>query len=217
MRHPERRSPCVQIAGTNGKGSTAAMLESILRAAGLRTGLYTSPHLERINERIRIDAEPIADDDFAASFDRVRQIIESAMATGALTAHSTFFECLTAIAFDAFAQAGVEFAVYEVGMGGRLDATSVVIPEVAVITQIAFDHEAYLGHSLEEIAREKAGIIKPNATVIAAVERYRSPRRDRATLQRATCPPLRTRWPLENFRIARERWLLSHPRRMVPR
>src|SRR5271163_602587 len=93
MQHPERRSPCVQIAGTNGKGSTAAMLESILRAAGLRTGLYTSPHLERINERIRVDGEPIADDEFAASFDRVRQIIESAMASGALAAHPTFFEC----------------------------------------------------------------------------------------------------------------------------
>jgi dihydrofolate synthase/folylpolyglutamate synthase len=171
MQHPERGSPCVQIAGTNGKGSTAAMLESILRATGLRTGLYTSPHLERINERIRIDGEPIADDEFAASFERVRQTIESAMASGALAAHPTFFECLTAIAFDAFAQAGVEFAVYEVGMGGRLDATSVVVPEVAVITQIDFDHEAYLGHSLEEIAREKAGIIKPNATVLSAAER----------------------------------------------
>src|ERR1700689_2276126 len=171
MGHPERRCPCVQIAGTNGKGSTAAMLESILRAAGLRTGLYTSPHLERINERIRIDGEPIDDAEFSASFDRVRQSIESAMASGALAAHPTFFECLTAMAFDAFAQAGVEFAVYEVGMGGRLDATSVVLPEAAVITQIAFDHEAYLGHSLEEIAGEKAGIIKPNATVLSAAER----------------------------------------------
>jgi dihydrofolate synthase / folylpolyglutamate synthase len=171
MRHPERRSPCVQIAGTNGKGSTAAMLESIVRSTGLRTGLYTSPHLERINERIRIDGEPIADDDFAASFERVRQIIEFAIASGSLAAHPTFFECLTAIAFDAFAQAGVEFAVYEVGMGGRLDATSVVVPEIAAITQIDFDHEAYLGHSLEEIAREKAGIIKPNATVLSAAER----------------------------------------------
>jgi dihydrofolate synthase / folylpolyglutamate synthase len=180
MQHPERRCPCVQIAGTNGKGSTAAMLESILRAAGLRTGLYTSPHLERINERIRIDGEPIADDDFAASFDRVRQIIESAMASGAIAGHPTFFECLTAIAFDVFAQAGVEFAVYEVGMGGRLDATSVVVPEIAVITQIDFDHEAYLGHSLEEIAREKAGIIKPNAIVLSAAERPEA----RATIAR---------------------------------
>src|SRR3984885_682107 len=103
MEHPERSCPRVQIAGTNGKGSTAAMLESILRAAGLRTGLYTSPHLERINERIGIDGEPIADDEFTGSFERVRQIIESAMASGALAAHPTFFECLTAIAFDAFA------------------------------------------------------------------------------------------------------------------
>jgi dihydrofolate synthase / folylpolyglutamate synthase len=180
MGHPERRCPCVQIAGTNGKGSTAAMLESILRSAGLRTGLYTSPHLERINERIRVDGEPIDDAEFASSFDRVRQNIESAMASGALAAHPTFFECLTAMAFDAFAQAGVEFAVYEVGMGGRLDATSVVIPEVAVITQIDFDHEAYLGHSLEEIAREKAGIIKPDATVLSAAERPEA----RATIAR---------------------------------
>ncbi len=217
MQHPERRSPCVQIAGTNGKGSTAAMLESILRAAGLRTGLYTSPHLERINERIRIDGEPIADDNFAASFDRVRQIIESAMASGALAAHPTFFECLTAIAFDAFAQAGVEFAVYEVGMGGRLDATSVVIPEIAVITQIDFDHEAYLGHSLEEIAHEKAGIIKPNATVLSAAERTEA----RATIARR-CEEQHARlfeldglWKI--FDRARERRFLSRSRRMVPR
>ena len=202
MGHPERRSPCVQIAGTNGKGSTAAMIESILRAAGLRTGLYTSPHLERINERIRVDGEPISDADFAASFDRVRQIIESAMASGALAVHPTFFECLTAIAFDAFVQAGVEFAVYEVGMGGRLDATSVVIPEVAVITQIAFDHEAYLGHSLEEIAREKAGIIKPNATVIAAVERFeaRAVIAQRCEEQRARLFELDGLWKISELR-----------------
>ncbi len=202
MGHPERRSPCVQIAGTNGKGSTAAMLESILRAAGLRTGLYTSPHLERINERIRIDGEQISDADFAASFDRVRQIIESAMASSALAAHPTFFECLTAIAFDAFVQAGVEFAVYEVGMGGRLDATSVVIPEIAVITQIAFDHEAYLGHSLEEIAREKAGIIKPNATVIAAVERFeaRAVIAQRCEEQRARLFELDGLWKISELR-----------------
>src|ERR1700723_3974065 len=171
MGHPERRCPCVQIAGTNGKGSTAAMLESILRAAGLRTGLYTSPHLERINERIRINGENISDEDFVAAWSRVHSSIESLMASGKLTSHPTFFECVTAIAFLAFAQHQVDFAIYEVGLGGRLDATNIVAPEVAIITPIDFDHENFLGHSIEEIAAEKAGIIKPGASVVSASER----------------------------------------------
>src|SRR5271156_2817364 len=165
---PQRSSPCVHIAGTNGKGSTAAMLESILRAAGLRTGLYTSPHLERINERIRINGENISDEDFATVWTRVRSSIESLMAMGKLSAHPTFFECVTAMAFLAFAKLGVDFAVYEVGMGGRFDATNIVAPEVAVITPIDFDHENYLGHSIEEIAGEKAGIIKQGGWVVSA-------------------------------------------------
>ncbi len=168
---PQRSSPCVHIAGTNGKGSTAAMLESILRAAGLRTGLYTSPHLERINERIRINGENISDQDFAAAWSRVHSSIESLMASGKLTAHPTFFECVTAMAFLAFAEQHVDFAIYEVGLGGRLDATNIVEPEVAVITPIDFDHENFLGHSIEEIAAEKAGIIKPGAWVVSASER----------------------------------------------
>ncbi len=168
---PQRSSPCAHIAGTNGKGSTAAMLESILRAAGLRTGLYTSPHLERINERIRISGENISDHDFAAAWSHVHSSIESLMASGKLTAHPTFFECVTAIAFLAFAQHQVDFAIYEVGLGGRLDATNIVEPEVAVITPIDFDHENFLGHSIEEIAAEKAGIIKPGAWVVSASER----------------------------------------------
>ena len=168
--HPERAFESVHIAGTNGKGSTAAMIESILRAAGLRTGLYTSPHLERINERIRIDGKEISDADFAAAFTRLHEVIEELLAAGLLAAHPTFFECVTALAFDHFAKAGVEFAVVEVGMGGRLDATNVLLPEVAVITQIDFDHENFLGHSIEEIAAEKAGIIKPGARVVSAAE-----------------------------------------------
>ncbi len=123
---PQRSSPCAHIAGTNGKGSTAAMLESILRAAGLRTGLYTSPHLERINERIRINGENISDQEFAAAWSRVHASIESLLASGKLTAHPTFFECVTAIAFLAFAEHQVDFAIYEVGLGGRLDATNIV-------------------------------------------------------------------------------------------
>lgn len=168
--NPHRTAPCVHIAGTNGKGSTAAMLESILRAAGLHTGLYTSPHLARINERIRINGEDISDEKFAAAWTRVQASIESLMASGRLAAHPTFFECLTAIAILIFAEEKVRIAVYEVGMGGRLDATNIVIPEVAVITPIAFDHENFLGHSIEEIAGEKAGIIKPGAWVVSSVE-----------------------------------------------
>ena len=169
--NPHRAAPCAHIAGTNGKGSTAAMLESILRAAGLRTGLYTSPHLERINERIRIDGEDISDEKFAAAWTRVRDSIESLLATGKLVAHPTYFECVTAMAFLAFAERRVDFAVFEVGLGGRLDATNIVQPEVAVITSIDFDHESFLGHSIAEIAGEKAGIIKPGAWVASSAER----------------------------------------------
>jgi dihydrofolate synthase / folylpolyglutamate synthase len=169
--NPHHAVRCVHIAGTNGKGSTAAMLESILRAAGLRTGLYTSPHLERINERIRINGEDISDESFAAAWTKVRAAIESLMAAGKLAAHPTYFECLTAIAFLAFAEERIDLAVYEVGLGGRLDATNIVNPEVVIITQVDFDHENYLGHSIEEIAGEKAGIIKPGAPVVSSSER----------------------------------------------
>jgi dihydrofolate synthase/folylpolyglutamate synthase len=126
--------------------------------------------LERINERIRLDGQEISDREFAAAFTRVHQAIEELLASGRLAAHPTFFECVTAIAFVYFAGAGVEFAVCETGMGGRLDATNILLPEVALITQIDFDHENYLGHSIEEIAAEKAGIIKPGARVVSAAE-----------------------------------------------
>jgi dihydrofolate synthase/folylpolyglutamate synthase len=167
---PQREFQSVHVAGTNGKGSTAAMLDSILRAAGLRTGLYTSPHLERINERIRLDGQEISDTDFAGTFTRLHKMIEELLGAGKLAAHPTFFECVTALAFEFFARAGAQFAVCEVGMGGRLDATNILVPEVAVITQIDFDHENYLGHSIQEIAAEKAGIIKPGARVVSAAE-----------------------------------------------
>lgn len=165
---PQRACRSAHIAGTNGKGSTAAMLDSVLRAAGLRTGLYTSPHLERINERIRLDGTEISDADFAAAFTRLHAVIEEMLASGQLASHPTYFECLTSMAFEFFARARVDFAVFEVGLGGRLDATNILEPEVAVITQIDFDHENYLGHSIEEIAGEKAGIIKPGASVVSA-------------------------------------------------
>jgi dihydrofolate synthase / folylpolyglutamate synthase len=169
--NPQNEIPCAHVAGTNGKGSTAAMLDSILRAAGLRTGLYTSPHLERINERVRIDGDDISDEDFASAWTRVHASIESLLGSGKLSSHPTYFECITALAFVAFATRGVEFAIYEVGLGGRLDSTNIVQPEVAVITSIDFDHESFLGHSIEEIAAEKAGIIKPGAWVVSSAQR----------------------------------------------
>jgi dihydrofolate synthase/folylpolyglutamate synthase len=168
---PHLAVPCAHIAGTNGKGSTAAMLESILRAAGLRTGLYTSPHLEMINERIRINGKNISDEVFASIWSRASAAIESLMASGKLAAHPTFFECVTAMAFVAFADLKLDFAIYETGMGGRFDATNIVASEVAIITPIDYDHENYLGHSIEEIAGEKAGIIKARTSVVSSVDR----------------------------------------------
>ncbi len=170
MGHPQREFASVHVAGTNGKGSTAAMLANILQLAGLRPGLYTSPHLLRINERIRLDGAEISDDHFAGSFTRVLAVIEELLASGTLAAHPTYFECVTAMAFDFFARAGAEIAVIEVGLGGRLDSTNVILPEVAAITQIDFDHENFLGHSIEEIAAEKAGIIKRGVRVVSAAE-----------------------------------------------
>jgi dihydrofolate synthase / folylpolyglutamate synthase len=169
--NPHLDIPCVHIAGTNGKGSTAAMLESVLRAAGLRTGLYTSPHLESINERIRIAGENISDEDFAAAWTTVHSAIETLLAAGKLAAHPTFFECLTAMAFVAFESHVVDFAIYEVGLGGRFDATNIVQPAIAVITNIDFDHENFLGHSIPLIAAEKAGIVKRDALVVSANQR----------------------------------------------
>jgi dihydrofolate synthase / folylpolyglutamate synthase len=166
LENPERRFPAVLIAGTNGKGSTAATLASILRASGLRSGLYTSPHLIRINERIQINGEQIADDKFALLHDLVERTAERLLEDGELPWHPSFFEMLTAIAFEYFATSKVEIAVLEVGMGGRLDATNVVEPRVSVITDISLDHEKFLGNTIAKIAREKAGIIRPRGVVV---------------------------------------------------
>lgn len=169
--HPERKYKSVHIAGTNGKGSTAAFTESILRTAGVKTGLYTSPHLERINERIRVNGEEISDEHFAQTFTKLVALIEGLLARGKLRAHPTFFEVVTTMAFEHFAQVGVEIAVFEVGLGGRLDATNILMPEVTVITRVDFDHENFLGHSLAEIAGEKAGIIKAGVPLVLAEQR----------------------------------------------
>lgn len=164
--HPERRFASVLIAGTNGKGSTSATLSSILLAAGYKAALYTSPHLIRINERIRIAGQPISDEEFSAIYDHVEAVATSLVDDKTLPWHPSFFEMLTAIAFEAFARQGVQIAVLEVGMGGRLDATNVVEPLISVITDISLDHQKYLGNTIAEIATEKAGIIKPHGTVV---------------------------------------------------
>ncbi len=164
--NPQRRLQSVLIAGTNGKGSTAAALASMVQAAGYRTGLYTSPHLLLINERIQINQEPISDAEFAVIYDRVETAAQELVARGELPWHPSFFEMLTAMMFEYFASAGVELAVLEVGMGGRLDATNIADPCISVITDIDFDHQKFLGETLPEIAREKAGIIRPRGTVV---------------------------------------------------
>jgi dihydrofolate synthase/folylpolyglutamate synthase len=163
---PERRFPSVLIAGTNGKGSTAATLASILRASGLKTGLYTSPHLVRINERIRINGEEISDDAFAELHGKIDHVADTLVENTRLPWHPSFFEMMTAIAFEHFAREKVDLAVLEVGMGGRLDATNVVDPRVSVITDISLDHQKYLGNTVGEIAREKVGIIRPGGAVV---------------------------------------------------
>ena len=198
---PDRAYPCVHIAGTNGKGSTAAFVESILRDAGFRTGLNTSPHLERINERFRINGEELADEKFAETFTRIHRVIEELLAEGKLRAHPTYFECVTALAFEVFAHERVEFAVIEVGLGGRLDATNIITPVVSVITQIDFDHENFLGHSLAEIAREKTGIVKYHVPAVSAPQLPEAREVLRARAKELNCLLLETE---EAFRIERE-------------
>jgi len=165
---PQDSFPAVHIAGTNGKGSTAAMTEAILRAGGVRTGLFTSPHLLSITERIRVGGEPIPPDQFAMLGGRVRAAGERLVESGRLPAPPTFFEQVTAIGFLWFAEQRVELAVLEVGMGGRLDATNICRPLVTAITPVGLDHQQYLGDTLAAIAGEKAGIIKPGIPVVVA-------------------------------------------------
>lgn len=164
--HPQRRFRSVLIAGTNGKGSTAATLASILTASGMRTGLYTSPHLEQANERIRVDGVEIDDDAFADLYFRVHYAAQELVRDGQLPQPPSYFEVLTAQAFLYFAQAEAEIAVLEVGMGGRLDATNVVDPLLSIVTDISLDHMEWLGPTIAAIAREKAGILRAGGTLI---------------------------------------------------
>lgn len=163
--HPERAMRIIHVAGTNGKGSVSAMCEAICRAAGYRTGLYTSPHLVRLGERIQVDRRIVSEEEiiaYTAELKRVAEEIEQESPGD----HPTFFECMTAMAFLHFRKQAVDVAVIEVGLGGRLDATNVVEPLVSVITSIGLDHCQQLGYTLPEVAREKAGIIKPGRPVV---------------------------------------------------
>lgn len=168
LENPQKDFRAVQIAGTNGKGSTAAFLDSICRQAEIRTGLFTSPHLDSITERIKIDGEQITEAEFARLTTLVSDVASELVASGALPAVPTFFEHVTAIALLAFREANVELAILETGLGGRLDSTTAAGAEVVAITPIAMDHEEYLGYSLAEIAAEKAAIIRPWVIAIVA-------------------------------------------------
>ncbi len=168
---PQDRLRIVHVAGTNGKGSTCAMIEAGLRQSGVRTGLFTSPHLAEPTERIRIDGQPISADRFAAAFDRVHGVVEQLLSDDRIDLHSTYFETVTAMGLLVFAEEGAEAVVLEVGLGGRLDATNVVRPDLCVITPVDFDHEALLGRSLEAIAGEKAGILKLGVPAVFARQR----------------------------------------------
>ncbi len=162
----EQHFPSILIAGTNGKGSTSAMLANILRVAGYRAGLYTSPHLSRVNERVQINGATISDDDFARLYFRVDETGARLLHEGKLPQHPSFFETMTAVAFLYFAQEAIDIAVLEVGMGGRLDATNIVEPLLSIITDISLDHTEWLGATIDAIAREKAGILRQSGILV---------------------------------------------------
>jgi dihydrofolate synthase / folylpolyglutamate synthase len=162
--NPHHRLACIHVAGTNGKGSVSAMLDSVGRAAGLRTGLYTSPHLVRFNERIQVSGQAITDDEVLAGLNVIRAAIASCGCT------PTFFEITTALGFLHFVNQQVDLAIMETGLGGRLDATNLITPLVSVITSIDLDHQKILGDSRAQIAREKAGIIKPGVPVVSITQ-----------------------------------------------
>jgi dihydrofolate synthase/folylpolyglutamate synthase len=188
LAHPEAAWPSVIIAGTNGKGSVAAMVEAALRATGLRTGLYTSPHLVRLEERFAVEGRPAATAALREAAAAVRQAVSDLHASRVLPTEPTFFEATTAIAFEIFRRARVDFAVLEVGLGGRFDATNVASPAAAAITTIDIDHERFLGSTIAAIAGEKAGVVKPGMRVVVgetkadAVAVIRAACRDRGAL-----------------------------------
>ena len=217
LRSPHRECACVHVAGTNGKGSTCAMIESGLRAAGFRTGLYTSPHLSEPVERIRIAGEPVTREQFAAAFQPVHEAAERLMAEGRLEAHPTYFETVTAMAFLLFRDLGAGIVVLEVGLGGRLDATNVVTPRLAVITAVDFDHEGFLGASLESIAAEKAGILKRGVPAVFAAQRPEAAATLEAHAAALGIEPIHTSvWQVRDLALDRRgsRFLASGPKNL---
>jgi dihydrofolate synthase/folylpolyglutamate synthase len=197
--NPHQGRRWVHVAGTNGKGSTCAMIESGLRAAGIRTGLYISPHLIEPTERIQIGGQPVGQEQFAQAFSRVHETAERMLASAGIDMHPTYFETVTAMAFVLFAEAKLDTVVLEVGLGGRLDATNVVTPELCVITPIDYDHQVFLGDTIEQIAAEKAGILKPGVPAVFSEQRPQAEAVLRAQAQGA-CTFSRD-WPITDLAI----------------
>jgi dihydrofolate synthase / folylpolyglutamate synthase len=193
---PSPNERIIHVAGTNGKGSVCALLDSICRAADYRTALFTSPHLVTFRERIQVNGELISKDEVARRLTKIRKLIAD------WEPHPTFFEITTGLALDHFRSAEAEIIVLETGMGGRLDATNAVQPVVSVLTPIDYDHQKWLGASLTEIAREKAGIIKPNVPVVSALQRPEAEDVIRARAAECAAPLDFVRQPFERLPIA---------------
>ena len=189
--NPEHSQRFIHVAGTNGKGSTTAMIASVLRQHGLRTGLYTSPHLIEPTERIGIQGAPVTKEQFAGAFATVHQVAEEMLLAEKLDAHPSYFETVTAMALLLFKEQ-CEIGVMEVGLGGRLDATNVIDPELCVITPIAYDHESYLGNTLTLIAGEKAGILKNSVPVVMARQESAAQAVVESRARELGCPLIRT-------------------------
>ncbi|MBV8865866.1 MAG: bifunctional folylpolyglutamate synthase/dihydrofolate synthase [Acidobacteriaceae bacterium] len=189
--NPQSGQRFVHVAGTNGKGSTCAIIASILRRAGVRTGLYTSPHLIEPTERIQINGEDVSANQFAAAFHIVHSAAEELIREGRVDAHPSYFETVTAMALLIFRER-TQISVIEVGLGGRLDATNIITPELCVITPVSYDHEAYLGNSLEAIAKEKAGILKPGIPVVLARQESVAEAVITGRADELLCPVIRT-------------------------
>ena len=199
---PQRRFRAVHVAGTNGKGSTCAMVESGLRAAGLRTGRYISPHLTEPTERIAISGENVSREAFTRAFNAVHEAAEEMVRSGELEFHPTYFETVTAMAFLLFADTGVDVAVLEVGLGGRLDATNVVQPVVCAITPVDYDHQQWLGTTLESIAAEKAGILKAGVPVVMSDQRSEAEQVLLGRAEELGCPVTRSAdLPIEQLEV----------------
>ena len=199
--NPQTAFRPVHVAGTNGKGSTCAMIEAGLRSAGIRTGLFTSPHLIHPTERIRIAGIEVSREQFTEAFGRVHVCAEELMRQGELEYHPSYFETVTAMAFLLFRSEKVDIAVVEVGLGGRLDSTNVIEPLVSVITPVDFDHEKFLGNTLESIAFEKAGILKPGIPAVFARQRTECEAVLSRQAEELRCPVTRTSsLPVENLK-----------------